>query len=189
MVLVSNPVAITPDLCEVWKAITIAITGFECKWKYEGSNIGRIRNKSTNEILGFLNNKEGKLEVELVTNEGELKRVLIHKIVASLFCDKPNNPKNEKLEVRHKDRNKRNNRSDNLEWCTHQQLCCYTAESGALSGPKIRRPIEQVLNGKVIGTYANAARAAAATGCTKQLILLCCKRKRKSHGGYEWIRK
>ena len=42
------------------------------------------------------------------------KRVSVHRLVATAFCDNPN----KYPIVNHRDENKANNNADNLEWCT-----------------------------------------------------------------------
>lgn len=49
-----------------------------------------------------------------VTHNKKRKNFLVHRIVAQLFLDNPNNYPI----VNHKDENPLNNRCDNLEWCT-----------------------------------------------------------------------
>lgn len=57
-------------------------------------------------------NKDGFMEVALVTASGEVKYFPIHYLVAQQFVPNPNNLPY----VIHKDGDKTNNRADNLEW-------------------------------------------------------------------------
>lgn len=52
--------------------------------------------------------------------------IAIHILVARHFIDNPDNYP----EVNHKDCNRKNNRIDNLEWCTHQQNVEYSKRLG-----------------------------------------------------------
>jgi hypothetical protein len=99
--------------------------------KYEISCYGRIRtvgrfvncaikNNSTvykkSKILKTNINKDGYEQVTLKI-EGKNKTRLIHRLVADIFITNPEN----KRQINHKDADKTNNFTDNLEWVTHQE--------------------------------------------------------------------
>lgn len=105
---------------EIWKDVL----GYE--GKYQVSNLGRVKSlyreyilrcsliKVKERILKAQINNMGYEYVGLSQGRGRVKLTLVHRIVATAFCDNPNKHKL----VNHKDQNCRNNASENLEWCT-----------------------------------------------------------------------
>ena len=90
---------------EVWKTCTGA--------PYEVSNMGNIRRKGSSINRKAIPIKNGYLTVMFSIN-GEVSCRYIHRLVADAFIDNPN-----KLpEVNHINRNKHDNRVENLEWCS-----------------------------------------------------------------------
>ena len=105
----------------------------EEKWKpfnlndrYHISSHGRIRSFVKHKdgiILSIGPNSLGYHKATLQTSQDEFNRagsakvISVHRLVAMHYIENPNNLP----EVKHKDRNKSNNRADNLEWCTHQE--------------------------------------------------------------------
>ena len=98
---------------------------------YEINNLGRVKRLSYTRSI-FVNNKtqimtfkdrilkpirhnNGYYAVSLSKNNKH-KIFLIHKLVAQAFIKNPNNYKC----INHKDENKSNNYTDNLEWCNHK---------------------------------------------------------------------
>lgn len=109
-------------MAEIWKEIT----GYE--GLYQVSNLGnvrRIKHIETNRngvqrILGDKNiarsiDEKGYFLVSL-SKDGKQKTRRIHRLVAEMFIPNPNNYP----QVNHKDEDKRNNKVDNLEWCTNK---------------------------------------------------------------------
>lgn len=96
-------------MIETWKPI----------WfnpKYSISNYGRVINNSTLKILKPIKHSEGYLRVGL--RRGNIKKMFyIHYLVASAFVPDCT----EESIVDHWDRDKTNNRSDNLRWVTYSQ--------------------------------------------------------------------
>lgn len=80
---------------------------------YEISSYGNLRNKTTNYKLNP-SIKSGYLCTSLKNNDGDNKAVKIHRLVALSFIPNTEN----KQTVNHKDHNKLNNNSSNLEWAT-----------------------------------------------------------------------
>lgn len=107
---------------EIWKDIK----GYE--GLYQISNLGRVKSISRSiklkkytkisddTIMKLDLNKSGYLYVSLCKN-GKYKKCRVHRLVAEEFVDKPNG----KNVVNHKDYNKTNNCSSNLEWVTNEE--------------------------------------------------------------------
>lgn len=97
---------------EIWKPVEIT-KGF-----IEVSNTGRVRSllRGTPYILKAQADKKGYLRVRM-TIEREKMSIKVHREVAKAFIPNPNNLP----QVNHKDGDKRNNRVENLEWCTNRQ--------------------------------------------------------------------
>ena len=81
---------------------------------YEVSNYGNVRNIKKNKFMSIYPKDSGYLVVKLSSN-GKAKECRVHRLVAKAFIDNPHNYDC----VNHKDENKTNNRSENLEWCDH----------------------------------------------------------------------
>jgi hypothetical protein len=102
---------------EVWKTLD----NFS---NYEISSYGNLRNKTTNYTLNPCI-KSGYLCTSIKNDDGDLKSIKIHRLVAVSFIHNPLN----KETVNHKDHNKLNNNLSNLEWATtteqnnHKQKC------------------------------------------------------------------
>ncbi len=91
---------------------------------YEVSNFGNVRNKTTKQVLKP-SIKSGYLCISLVDTNNERKLLKVHRLVALAFIPNPEN----KETVNHKDHNRTNNQSENLEWATtaeqnnHRRKC------------------------------------------------------------------
>lgn len=142
---------------EVWKPIV----GYE--GHYEVSNLGRVRSVERRTRFVSKNGKECTRRVReriihgtehctqhritvMLSKGSEKKRVAVHRLVAMAFCENPNGY----TEINHIDENPRNNRADNLEWCTRH----YNMHYGTIKErvyDKNRKPIIAVdANGDTI---------------------------------------
>lgn len=102
------------------------IPGFE--GLYQASRCGKIKRLAKVPEPGLHHSltKDRIIASDTVTNyyiqaglwkEGRYRQYAAHRLVAVAFIPNPGN----KPFVNHKDRNKTNNHSDNLEWVTHQE--------------------------------------------------------------------
>ena len=93
-------------MMEEWRAVP----GYE--GLYEVSNTGNVKSLIKNKIIKGFINRSGYRLVGLSKN-GIRKKITIHRLVAQVFIENPDNLP----EVNHKDEDKTNNNVDNLEWC------------------------------------------------------------------------
>ena len=108
----------------------------EEKWKeleilglqYLISNTGKIKGLGRNKELKQRYTKDGYLEVTVGKYNDKRTSRRVHTLVALAFVPKPNNYG--EFEVNHKDTNRENNNSDNLEWITHIENVRYSAKLG-----------------------------------------------------------
>lgn len=107
---------------EIWKIIP----GYNNR--YSVSNLGRVWSDSTCRILTIFPTNLGYCRVNFTTN-GKCNAHLLHRLVAQAFIQNPDN----KPEVNHKDGDKSNNKSDNLEWSTSSENKIHAREIGILS--------------------------------------------------------
>ena len=157
---------------EVWKDIK----GYE--GLYWVSNLGRV--KSKRKILKPINGEY--LKVGLSKN-GKQKTFTIHRLVAQEFV---NNPKN-KSQVNHKDENKHNNNSNNLEWVTFQENMNYGTKQDRESIIKTKYNVLQYdLEGNLIKKWFNLREIIQNTDYKKSNIQYCCLGKYKTAYGYIW---
>ena len=92
----------------------------------EGGSNGRKSTTIPERILRHGKTTNGYPQVNLSIN-GKAKITLIHRLVAEVFVENPNNY----TEVNHKDLDKTNNGADNLEWTTHAANMSHAAKNGS----------------------------------------------------------
>lgn len=179
---------------EVWKDIK----GYEST--YQVSTLGRVR--AINRIVTYSNGirhhykghiltywiphqGKGYKNVRLALN-GSTKAFAIHRLVAKAFIPNPNHYP----EVNHKDENKLNNCTNNLEWCTASQNINYGTRNQRViakeRNDKRSKPVIQMdLTGHIVKRWSSLHEAAR-YGYYRQCIVNCCIGKLHTHHGYKW---
>lgn len=177
---------------EIWKDIP-GYEGF-----YQVSNLGRIyilprEVKFGNRIRHtkgkfMIGGKSGGYKVACLVTENEKKYVYFHRLVAIYFV--PGYIKG--MIVNHKDGNKTNNKSNNLEWCSYSENAKHAFHA---LGRKVYRgkesPLSKAvvsinLNGNISREYGSINEAAKANSITAQAITNCIKGRRKTANGCKW---
>lgn len=182
---------------EIWRPIK----GYEDL--YEVSNLGRIKSMErfeTGNGYGEYNRKPIIKKQNFGTNgylctiltKNKIKKTFsIHRTVAVIFIDNPNN----KRCVNHRDGDKTNNSVDNLEWCTHSENMYHAFKNGLARNKKggenkSSKKVKQLdFDNNVIAVYDSVAEAAAAIGLKNQSQIgsVCAGYKyRKTAGGFKW---
>lgn len=131
------------------------------------------------------------LAVELNVN-GVAKKEYVHRLVAECFCPNPNNYPI----VNHKDEDPKNNRADNLEWCTYKYNSNYgncqkkihekrVYYSGAKNA-KSKYVFQFDLEGNLIAEYGGVREAERKTGLAGNCISKAATGKLRQYAGYVW---
>lgn len=151
---------------------------------YQVSNLGNVKRVSKNRLLTPQKDKYGYLHVSLSKNN-KVKIYKVHRLVADTFIENKNNYK----QINHKDEDKLNNNVNNLEWCNSKYNCNYGNRNNKISiknGNK-GKSIYQIKDNIVIKKWNNIITASKTLNINNKNIVSCCKNKRKSAGGYQWI--
>lgn len=115
------------NIQEIWKDVA----GFE--GIYQISSHGRLRSNKGMLVRKLYITQLGYQCITLNRN-GRKKTFKIHRLVASAFIANPDNKKS----VNHKDGNKLNNCTENLEWTTHAENIKHAYEIGLMVSPFIK---------------------------------------------------
>lgn len=174
---------------EIWKDIP----GFE--GSYQASTLGRIRSLDRTIIRRASSRRgsyEAKLKGKILTQvtgvQGyqfvplgkEFPSRRVHQLIAKTFIENPDN----KPMINHIDGNVKNNRIDNLEWCTNQENQVHARDvlKRKFGVGKPVRCIEtgQIFENSIVAANGNRSRAGR--------ICLVCNHKygRKTCMGYHW---
>jgi hypothetical protein len=149
---------------------------------YQVSNLGRVRSlprklcKGT--ILKARDNGYGYLTVGLSKNNNTV-RYKVHRLVAQTFL--PNIHHYD--DVNHKDGNKYNNSTTNLEWCSRSYNMKHAYKMGLLKSVPV---LQLDKNGNIIKKWKGAKYVYEKLGIPDSNINRCCKGERNTAGGYRW---
>lgn len=185
---------------EIWKDIQ----GYE--GLYQVSNLGNVKslnwgNKGYARNLYLKKHNKGYLQVELA-KDGIKKMFTVHRLVALHFVDGYANG----LVVNHRNENKRDNRAENLEWCTHSENVRYSLDlhpefenllmqrmgeirNRPKKGMAIKRKekiVQVSRSGELVRVWESAISIKHELGYNEWSITECCKGNRQTAYGYKW---
>lgn len=171
---------------EIWKPIP----GYE--GYYDVSNRGRVRSLVRKSKYGVLSERKTP-RINSMSNrrgyymtwlykEGEGKHWLVHRLVALAFIPNPNNLPF----VNHKDENPKNNRFDNLEWCSRQYNNNYGNRLKRVAKSLSKGYLQYDTEGNLIAEFDTAKQAQESTGIYYTSIKACCIGRYHTAGGYIW---
>lgn len=146
-----------------------SITDFENYIVFED---GTVVNTNTKKILATQLNTKGYKTVNLWKNN-KMKKCLVHRLVANHFIENPNNLPC----INHIDKNKLNNYSSNLEWCTYKYNSQYSLQECRTEREKLpyKLPVKQLTNNEWV-YYDSIADANRKTGISITTIRTSLKK-------------
>lgn len=174
---------------EIWKDIN-GYVGL-----YQVSNLGRVRSldhkvKNKNgyriakgKILSFKKSgSRNEYNSVGLSKNSKCEYYTVHSLVMNTFTEKPCY----KCEINHIDENTRNNRLDNLEWCTRKYNTNYGNHNKRVSETKSKKVIQYDLQGNLINEFKSAKNAAEILCICRSAITHCCNGRSKTSNGYIW---
>lgn len=172
--------AILNLLLETWRDIP------DYRGYYQCSSFGRVRslpkkgsgNSSTMKYLTLVG-KQGYNIVHLRKN-GKGKVWPVHRLVAKTFIPNPNGYGC----VNHKNRDKKDNRVENLEWCSFAYNINYEHRDVGENSFRVVQQMDK--RGRIIGEFSSIIEASKTTGVKDYCISSCVRGVTRTAGGYMW---
>lgn len=138
---------------------------------YEVSKLGNVRNAFTQQVLKPQMGSTGYHQVNLKRLNGKFRAMKMHRIVALVFMDNPD----EKRTINHKDGNKLNNKLSNLEWATDLENSQHSRETG-LCEQGVKLKATNVNTGESF-VFASRSECAKMLNTTKYYISRCVNQR------------
>lgn len=145
---------------------------------YIVTDLGEVINKKSNKFLKIHILKGYKCVYLYINNKRTYKA--LHRLVAELFILNPNDYKY----INHKDGNKLNNSSSNLEWCSAKHNMQHAFSNNLVKTAK--KVIQYDLFGNELNKYDSILKACYATQTPAANISACCNKKRKQANDFLW---
>ena len=163
------------------KPLYAPVDGFP--W-YLACSDGYVINTESGLVLKNQKKKTGYREVCLYDEYSKPHYFLLHRIIATCFCEN----KESREEVNHIDGDKGNNKSSNLEWVSRAQNLKHAFEQGLRKddvSPKKVKAIN-IETGETM-EFPSIYKAARHFGISQGNICLCCKGERPYASGFYWM--
>lgn len=159
---------------KTWKEI-------ECFPNYLVSKNGEVMNRRTGRKLKIIFDSIRKYPMVDIYQNGGKKRRSVHRIVATAFCP----GKSEEKQVNHKNGDKNDNRSSNLEWVTASENIKHAFKY--LGKKCLTRPVVQLdLKGRKIKFWPSKREAGKALGMASVANFAEILGTKKVRGGFRW---
>ena len=163
--------------------------------KYQISDKGNIYSVYSKKILKQKTDKDGYKQVCLILGSGKKKYERVHRLVALMFCDKPENHNI----VNHKNMIKDDNRYENLEWSTiskntkhaydnNESIRERTRIASLLGAEKTRIKINVYKNEEYVGFFEGKEKCALELGISEKTIYNGIKNNYKNRDGYTFVK-
>ena len=177
---------------EIWKDIV----GYE--GLYQVSNLGNVKSlaRGNRAEKNIKQNTNYGYKCVYLYKDHKLKDKRVHRIVAEVFLDKndfksmPDEDRNlidlNDLQINHKDENKKNNRVNNLEWCTAKYNSNYGSRNKKVSNLKRKKINQYDLEGNFIREWDSISKIEKELGLHHSNIIKVCSNLRNKTGGYKW---
>jgi len=152
---------------------------------YEVSNYGEVRRVDTKRYLRGSKTTYGNLNISIPDDNGNERKRTIASIVAEMFIEKPVAIKGN-IMVMHKDRNKLNNRVDNLKWIGKSDFNRKYVTRGQTFGMTYNRTKIKCVETDIV--YDNMAEAARLMGIDRSGINRCANDPNRTYKGFHFVR-